>query len=675
MNIALFYKFKNSLITEIRLIIRNKFYIVLLLFVIFVNTLEFIYIIPADRITGNSIAVSAWVTQCYIILGISFGILCSEKETNDINELVAAISATNIKTIVKIMVVILQAIILYGLCVIFLIPSFIFKNAKLVLILAALKYIVAYWILPFIVSAFVGLIISFKIVGKIKYVLAMVFIIISGPMMPTLLAPLIDTMTEDFKYVSIFNIGPLNSSRPMHLMFGYSIPFEKVGYVILLTVSLITLYLMLGITHRIIKYLGISIAVCLIACSYYGNFDYIAKNYDYEIAMNMYKIYSQESELVANNEYQISSMYVSIDEQVNTFDFDVQFKINCDQTSSYITFMLYHEFKINNISINGKQIKFTQDKDLVAIRQLFEENQEYEISVSYTGTPAIHMYNNYKNWIMPEYFAWYPLQGSAQNIEYSNDLFEINFTSESPKEDIYYHIILNGNKVLYCNLDQLGDNEWQGYSKGLTLLDSDFMKTKSDGNATYIYPIVCQNYENYVDQYRKIFSEYANILEMNYTEDSTFLFLCDSTYIGHGEMVRTCEDEVFIEITRAYIDGSKLNNTNLGIYALVKDKYLKNANDAGFEYLFKCCYITALANQGKVNSNLMVRNLDELYEMYKEDAENDAMANLTKKIAEFIVTSTQEQQEVFFEKWSEMLNNQIYDIQQTIALLERIEDD
>lgn len=676
MNTDYFLKFKNSLDTEIKLVIRCKATLTLLLCSTLVNAFEFLYILPYDRVIGNSIALSSWITQIYIILGVAFGVIIYDKENCELKELITSLSATLLKNSTKLIVVFFHAVILYIISSAFAFISLSIQKADFIFISSVIKYIGVYWILPFMIACLIGLLISNKTIGKIKYILALIFIILSGPMLPTLLEPIIDTRTGVYKYISIFNIGPLYATKPMHLMFGYSIPFEKNISTILLIISLLIIFFMSGILNRIRKYFGTMIALCLIVCSYVINFNYISTNYDYEIAMDMYNTYSVESKLKANNNYTIISMDVQIDEHINSFDFDTISKIKSDADLSYITFTLYHGFKINGISVNGTQCNnFAQDKDLVSIVNPFESGKEYEIELKYSGIPAIHMYSNYRNWFLPEYFAWYPVQGNNQNIIYSNDLFDLNFVFQEPQYDIDFHIKTNGDDILYCNLEQTGENEWSGSSKGITLLDSDFMKMERDDKVTYIYPVSCQNYAQYIGGYYDNLIKYQKILDMPLSSSSTLIFICDTTYTGHGEKISACEGETFIEITRAYIDGTELINPNLGIYSLIKDKYLKCVTDADFEYLFKSSYMVSLSNQGIIDSNDVVRDLEDLHSIYRENAGYDDFAKLTEVLSRFITTSTSEQQAVFFNEWSVMLNNHNYDISQTIALLERVVND
>jgi hypothetical protein len=178
-----------------------------------------------------------------------------------------------------------------------------------------------------------------------------------------------------------------------------------------------------------------------------------------------------------------------------------------------------------------------------------------------------------------------------------------------------------------------------------------------------------------MSSYQNKLKRYQKILNMPTCKSSPLIFICDTTYTGRGETVRSYNDGTFIEITRAYIDGKELKNPLLGIYALVNDKFLKNVTNIDFEYLFKCSYVVSLANQGKVDPNVVIGDLDELYNLYIENAGMEDQARLVRIISKFITTATPEKQQKFFDEWSLMLNAQIYDISQTIALVRSVDND
>lgn len=666
-------KYINSLMIEIKLDFRSRINIFLLILTSFICSFEFFYIMPKDRVCGNSIALSSWITQLYIILGVAYGIFLSEKETKEITELLISLKMDLVKRICQIVMVIVEAVLIYVICLLGVTISLKMQEASEVIFELAYKYIWLYWVTPFIITSIFGLILTHRINGKSKYAFGIMMIIISGPMLPSLLEPIIDTRTGIYKYISIFNIGPLNASKPMNLIFGYSLPFEKIVMNISIILAGIILFICGSKLKKGIRYIGMILSVFIMLFSYYINYKYIVRNYDYEIAMGIYEDYSFETTKEPNNNYQIEAMNINVTETINNFFVDVDFTITCKEQASYITFMLYHDFIIEQINLDGEAIDFFNEKDLVAITGTFEEGESHEIHISYKGRPAIHMYSDKDNWIFPAYFAWYPMQGDSQNIIYENDLFSVDFVSNKPEQDIYFTLFFNGKNTPYCNLVEEDKNNWSGYAKGITLFNSEMMEIKIIDDNTYIYPILCRNYENNVKDYAQCLKQYRKVLGLENEQNQIYLFLCDTTYTGHGEKINSIGNQTIIEITRAYIDGNELSNPNLGIYALIKDEYLKYANDVDLEYIYVCTFVSTMVKQGMIGSNVLVRDLDDLYSIYHGNNGYEKMAELTLKIKEFISEKDAEQQNLFLERFSNILNSGEYTLNDVFELLERNE--
>lgn len=664
------HKYINSFITEIKIDFRSRINILVLIITMLVCGFECFYVMLRDNVYGNSIALSSWITQIYIILGIAYGILISESETKEITELLVSLKMELIKRICKIAMVILETLIIYLICVFCVNMSFRIQGSPSIMPIMAAKYILLYWMIPFVISSLFGLIIAHKINSKAKYAIGVMVIIISGPMLPTLLEPLVDTRTGMYKYVAFLNIGPLNVSKPINLIFGYSWPVEKIIILFSLVLGNMIIFLFGSKMKKMIKFFGLSIGFFTLIFSYYLNFRLIVNNYDYEIAMKMYEVYSQEIKLELNNNYRIETINIDIKESINSFKFSSEFVISDVDNISYITFMLYHDFQIEQVYIDDEIADFSREKDLVILSNNFERGESYTIRVIYEGIPAIHMYSDRKNWILPAYFAWYPMQGDFQNIIYQNDLFSVDFVSVQPEENIYFGVKYTGKATPNCNLAQNGLYNWFGYTKGITLLSSEWMETQViDGN-TFIYPLLCKNYNSNVKEYAVQLDEYNEMFGENRESSATYMFTCDTTYTGHGEQIRSVGNHVLIEITRAYIDGNELMNPNLGIYALIKDKYLPYANDVDLEYIFKCAFISSMIKRGQLDSNVLVRDLNDLFNMYNDNG-YEQLAFLIFKINEFIEESNVTQVNIFFEDFSAILNSKDYSADDILGLMER----
>lgn len=64
-------------------------------------------------------------------------------------------------------------------------------------------------------------------------------------------------------------------------------------------------------------------------------------------------------------------------------------------------------------------------------------------------------------------------------------------------------------------------------------------------------------------------------------------FVCDTTNTGHGETLYMLGDCAVVEITRAYLDGAMLQNTNIGVMAYIKNYYLMESEDVNLNYILR----------------------------------------------------------------------------------------
>lgn len=154
----------------------------------------------------------------------------------------------------------------------------------------------------------------------------------------------------------------------------------------------------------------------------------------------------------------------------------------------------------------------------------------------------------------------------------------------------------------------------------------------------------------------------------------TYFFISDTTYTGRGENIYFWGDHNIIEITRAYKDGTELNNPNIGIYAIIKNRYLSNSDNEDLNYIFEASFITSCVNRGTLTKEVLVRDLDEIQEMYQENGLVQ-QEELVKRIKVFLQKSDIDQQEEFFEKFSELLNNDVKSYEKIFGLLQGEDDD
>lgn len=297
---------KNIWLTECKLNWRKKYGVIFALAALFLCALEAFYVLPKDLVKGNSIALSSWITQVYIVFGLTYGLLLYEREQSEIKELLNSYSLSKWKKTVKYLLLFIEAAGIDLGCIFLLEISFCMQHMSVAIQHEALQYIAVYWISPFVIMGITGMVLADKIEGRGKYVIGVVVMILSGPMPQNLIAALTDTQTGLFKWVSFTNLGPMNTYKPMHLLFGYSIPMEKIAMLLFMLIGVTMIYFGTGSVQMSKKWIaGVAggIFIC-VACIL--NFNYIVGHYSYDVAMRMQEEYQKKDRFDTNNNYSVT---------------------------------------------------------------------------------------------------------------------------------------------------------------------------------------------------------------------------------------------------------------------------------------------------------------------------------------------------------------------------------
>lgn len=145
------------------------------------------------------------------------------------------------------------------------------------------------------------------------------------------------------------------------------------------------------------------------------------------------------------------------------------------------SFTLYHGYEIEKVTFDdGTAADFLQDGDYFTI---YASNKASEsLTIYYRGYNTIY-YSNLQGTFLPGYFAYYPLSGkrSVYDMEY------YGMSQNRLDEETLFTVKIDSILTVYSNLSNTGDNEFSGYTDGLTLL-SGMYETYTDENLTIVYP-------------------------------------------------------------------------------------------------------------------------------------------------------------------------------------------
>lgn len=643
---------------DILLCVRSGMVLVITVINFIICWVVFFFLMSQERVVGNALTLSSWATQIFIIEGTVFGFAAMSFENSQIQELFETIENSAIyKRISKVILVNILSIILLCISVVNCILGLKRLQVPEIYYAESVKYIFLYWILPFMITSFGGVTIADIVKGKVKYAAAVLQMLLFGPLFPTALEPLIDVTTYLYKYAAMFSLGTLNVSKPMNLMFGYDLQGEKVlGSV---AIFLAFLIFFLGKSRTVwIQTVSRIMAVAFFMCGIVANIHYIGNKYDYYVAVKEYEAYRNTSVKCEEStlSYNISQEKISVSSGKN-LSICAEMTIQRQDAGNTVAVVLYHNFEIDELRIDGIAAEYDRNVDVVTIKYDFQENTTYQILLRYHGNPPAHMYIDRNEWILPAYVAWYPLKGNKNGIFFGHDLFEPVFYDYQP-EIVDYQVTYTGNGTVYCSLGEKDQYKWGGNTDGITLLCSEWMNETVLNNGTHIvYPVVCKGYDEYLETYLEEYHMLADMIdgqseskEVSSHDLKSIFFTCDSTYTGHGEKIYDSSDHSVVEITRAFLEGESLCSPNLTVYPLIDAMQFGDSefvHDTNTLYLYKTTYIAVMINEGKLDEAYQVRSLNYLEDLYENLEGNEEFYDIICVINDYINTSSIDEQHKF----------------------------
>jgi hypothetical protein len=156
-------------------------------------------------------------------------------------------------------------------------------------------------------------------------------------------------------------------------------------------------------------------------------------------------------------------------------------------------FTLYHRYRVNSITNQyGKPMEFTQTGDYISVRNV-QNNSVEALFFEYGGVGKAY-YSTHQGMFLPAYFEYYPIPG-FQRVYLDRPGYS-GFTLECLPYKVEFEVGVDTAKEVYCNLDTVGGNRFQGVSDGLTLLSGLFVRESNIGNTRVVYSFMDFDKEN-----------------------------------------------------------------------------------------------------------------------------------------------------------------------------------
>lgn len=670
----MYRKIKECLKLESLLIIRCPYTWFLLILWILILSLNSFIILPDEFIVGDNLALSGWISQILIIIGSIIGFSLNNLETKSKSEeLIISLPQTYIsKKISKVITLLLISVLVFILSIFFQLTGYKMIDASRIYYKSSIYYIFIYWILPFFISSTVGFLISERFKGKIKYILTILSTIITGPMLQRLLEPLINTNTTIFKYISIFNIGPLNISKGINTLFGYDAQYQNIiirllflSFIILLLMSSILMYTKKSAPR--IKYTLNFLSFIIFIFAFNYNLHYIENNYNYYISTSLYEKYNSfTSKETAKKDipYYIKESTLIINDSKN-ISIQADLLIETTQVQNEINITLYNGFNIRKCLINNNEVKFNINGDCVTLYYTVEPQKSYNLQLYYDGLPLKTMYHDNNGWILPAFFAWYPQVGCNNAIYIPNNILDIKFLYQENNYNTKYKVIYKGDSNLYCSLNNFNQNTWDGSSKYGVTLACGWISKYNENNIEYYYPTIFNNIEKNSSKYLDTIRSLADIIyedfEFNYDIPNIkkVFFISDLTYTGYGEKLFILSDHMIVWTTQAYSDGNILLSSNMTIHPLLEILIDNNSNkkDEKYRTLFKIAYTENLVLRNRISSLYQIDSLARIEKISREILKDYEFADLCLKIQNYISINKEENIVKLFNKFRYLINN------------------
>ena len=267
---------------------------------------------------------------------------------------------------------------------------------------------------------------------------------------------------------------------------------------------------------------------------------------------------------------------------------------------------LYRLYQVDSVTDeNGDALEYQQDENTLLIYGQEDGIQSFTLKYHGGPTGASCLYNNRYAVNLPGWFPYYPVPG--WNKIYQNE-GEYRYVDNRLKDPARFQIQLHADGKVYSDLQQEGNNLFQGESYGPTLLSGFVGERKLANGTVFIYPYLdapsieeTKDSEDYVvDKIRQEGNKIQLIIELPgipvgepgiYEEDriiaDTTFVLLKAVYEDSGQfdwrkdIVPTTEEDR-IETVKALYYTFKKNETGEIFYENVKDMYLSQMQEFGY---------------------------------------------------------------------------------------------
>lgn len=347
-----------------------------------------------------------------------------------------------------------------------------------------------------IIAVFSGGLLSFIKTRIISYIFMIFIIFMSSPLFRMIASGVYaGTNVNIYSICDFFDIfPPLLKWAPIHT-FGYSLLPYRTELIAFWTLILLSMSTILIFARKRKKYLllsffclGLSL-ICLIG--YFQPSSKVTMSDDPRTgALADAYYYREHSEIktTPSDTFTVKkySMDLTIDKKLQA---TATLELEKNELTQY-NFTLYHGYIVESVLDTRKnKLNFTQTGDYISVDT--GNNSLTKITICYSGS-AVKFFSNSQGICLPGWFAYYPHPGHLSLFDSEQQAFERILCPD----DTQFLLTVNTPQKIYCNLDEIDNNVFSGYSSGITLV-SGFYDSCSYNNLEIIYPSLSTNEFSY----------------------------------------------------------------------------------------------------------------------------------------------------------------------------------
>ena len=350
-----------------------------------------------------------------------------------------------------------------------------------------LQICLVYFILPFLISIFMGIVFS-KIQKRLYAYAAILCTYMLWQGMIT--APLkysYQTNPIMFRLIDIFSVFNRDFRGVIDVVYYISVDpveYEKVLFWLFFS---LTCLLLVYVGKRKLPFLGVCTFLCILCFGLYmqPSGEYYCDEVGIHDSWMDDQYYYMRKPTLLNLEKEGGFSIKRISGKL-TFGRELSgdIKIDVDQENlEEYSFTLYHGYKVKKITDEcGKELPFKQSIDALYI---YPKESTKVFHIYYKGCSRV-FYATYTAANLPGFFAYVPIAG-VQSIYYNHDQFGRQYNLSGNGYDIDYDLTIGSPQKVYSNLKEVSDHHFVGKTDGVSLVSSAFLKVDQRDHCRIIY--------------------------------------------------------------------------------------------------------------------------------------------------------------------------------------------